>query len=208
MKNLNARLIVITGGPGAGKTAILEVARKTFCHHVAVLPEAASIVFGGGFWRQSQDHSRRAAQIAIFHVQRQLERMVIDEGKANIILCDRGTLDGLAYWPGKEEEFFREIGSSREKELARYSGVIHLRTPLAEHGYNHANPLRIETAKEAMAIDERILKCWEGHPSREVINGTTQFLEKADRAISMLRKVIACSCSQSHPVRKLKSQVR
>ena len=37
------RLVVITGGPGAGKTAVLEVARTAFCQHVQVLPEAAGI---------------------------------------------------------------------------------------------------------------------------------------------------------------------
>ena len=40
--------MVLTGGPGAGKTAVLEVVRRTFCEHVTVLPEAASILFMGG----------------------------------------------------------------------------------------------------------------------------------------------------------------
>ncbi len=45
------RRIVLTGGPGAGKTAVLELVRQEFCAHVTVLPEAAGIVFGGGvFW--------------------------------------------------------------------------------------------------------------------------------------------------------------
>ena len=33
--------IVLTGGPGGGKTAVLEVVRRHFCEHVVVLPEAA-----------------------------------------------------------------------------------------------------------------------------------------------------------------------
>ena len=45
--------IVITGGPGAGKTAILELARRDLCAHVEVLPESARIVFSGGFPRRS-----------------------------------------------------------------------------------------------------------------------------------------------------------
>lgn len=67
------RRIVLTGGPGAGKTALLELIRQSFCEHVTVLPEAASIVFGGGFPRHDDDECRRAAQRAIYHVQRQLE---------------------------------------------------------------------------------------------------------------------------------------
>ncbi|MBL0889768.1 MAG: hypothetical protein IBJ19_04065 [Gemmatimonadaceae bacterium] len=38
--------MVLTGGPGAGKSAVLELARLFFCDHVRRLPEAAGIVFG------------------------------------------------------------------------------------------------------------------------------------------------------------------
>ncbi len=48
MPRHGSKLVVLTGGPGAGKTAVLEVVRRRFCEHVAVLPEAASILFGGG----------------------------------------------------------------------------------------------------------------------------------------------------------------
>lgn len=32
------QLIVITGGPGAGKTAVLEMSKKVLCEHVAIFP--------------------------------------------------------------------------------------------------------------------------------------------------------------------------
>jgi hypothetical protein len=52
----DARLVAVTGGPGAGKTAVLELAARSLCEHVAILLEAATIVFGGGFpaTKQSQ----------------------------------------------------------------------------------------------------------------------------------------------------------
>lgn len=56
--------VVLTGGPGAGKTALLELLRQSFCEHVRVLPEAASIVFGGGFPRGNDLLNQRAAQRA------------------------------------------------------------------------------------------------------------------------------------------------
>jgi AAA domain len=93
------RRVVLTGGPGAGKTALLELIRQSFCAHVKVLPEAASVVFGGGFPREDDPTCRRAAQRAIFYVQRELE-IAGDSHNPAIVLCDRGTLDGLAYWPG------------------------------------------------------------------------------------------------------------
>jgi broad-specificity NMP kinase len=43
------RRVVLTGGPGAGKTAVLELIRQSFCKHVKILQEAAGVIFGGGF---------------------------------------------------------------------------------------------------------------------------------------------------------------
>lgn len=107
------KLVVVTGGPGAGKTAILELAKRNFCPHIEFIPEAASIIFSGGFPRRSSVTGRMAAQIAIVQVQRQLERIVTEQRVTAVALCDRGTLDGLAYWPGTEESFFAELGSTR-----------------------------------------------------------------------------------------------
>ncbi len=189
-KKSPTKLIVVTGGPGAGKTAVLEMARKAFCEQIAVLPEAASIVFGGGFWRKQTPAAKMAAQRAIYHVQRELERMVIEEGKVDLALCDRGTLDGLAYWPGTESAFFKGIETTREKELRHYCAVIHLRTPTEEIGYNHANPLRIESPAEAAAIDKKIFHCWRGHPNRFIVDGALNFLDKAHRALELIRAEI------------------
>ena len=61
-----ARLVVVTGGPGAGKTAVLELLRHRVCEHVVILPEAAGIVFGGGFPRHATLAGRKASQRAIF----------------------------------------------------------------------------------------------------------------------------------------------
>jgi hypothetical protein len=82
---------VLTGGPGAGKTAVLELIRQQFCSHVQILPEAAGIVLGGGFPRTGSAELRRAAQRAIFFVQRELEN-IGDADDAAIVLCDRGTV--------------------------------------------------------------------------------------------------------------------
>lgn len=180
------RLIVVTGGPGAGKTAVLETARRMFPPKVAVLPEAASIVFGGGFWRLESASARDAAQRAIFHVQREMETLVCEEGTWTAGICDRGTLDGLAYWRGREDDFWRMTGTTLARELARYHAVIHLRSPAADGGYNHRNPLRIETAEEASAIDRRIAEIWSSHPRYCTIESTESFITKAERALGIL----------------------
>lgn len=175
------RRIVLTGGPGAGKTAVLELVRRALPAHVRVLPESAGILFGGGFPRGDTPGLRRAAQRAIYYTQRELEATA-DDAEESLVLCDRGTVDGAAYWPGPGE-LWDAVGTTREAQLARYDAVIHLRTPSPEHGYNHANPLRVETAVEAAAIDERILAAWAGHPRRFVVAAAPDFFAKAREAL-------------------------
>jgi hypothetical protein len=81
-----SRRIVLTGGPGAGKTAILELIRRVMCNHVRVLPESAGIVFGGGFPREGRAAVRRPAQREIYHVQRELEATALVDDHA-IAVC-------------------------------------------------------------------------------------------------------------------------
>ncbi len=188
------RLVVVTGGPGAGKTAVLEMVRRYLCEHVRVLPEAASVVFGGGFPRHDDAQCRRAAQRAIFHVERELEAIGAGHNAA-IVLCDRGTIDGLAYWPGSAEDFWAATSTTLEAELARYHAVIHLRTPTTLQGYNHQNPLRTESSTMAAAIDARILDLWARHPKRYLVDSTGDFLDKTADALAFLRRELPECCS-------------
>lgn len=189
------RRVVLTGGPGAGKTALLELIRQSFCSHVKVLPEAAGVVFGGGFPREDDPACRKAAQRAIFHVQHELE-VIGDSHNPAIVLCDRGTLDGLAYWPGPAEELWSSMGTTLDTELRRYNAVIHLRTPAQEDGYNHQNPLRTESASLAAEIDARIAHAWDGHPKRLFVESSSDFLDKAASALEILRDEMPECCKR------------
>ena len=191
------RRVVLTGGPGAGKTAVLEMARHALCEHVAILPEAAGIVFGGGFPRHPSEAGRRAAQRAIFHIQREVEALVDEEQHAAIALCDRGTIDGLAYWPGTPESYWTALGTTHAQEIDRYDAVIHLESPMLTQGYNHANLLRIESADEAIAIDARIADAWKTHPRRFVVPSASSFVEKAAKALELIHAELP-SCCQAH----------
>ena len=196
------RLVVLTGGPGAGKTAVLEVVRRAFCAHIVVLPEAATVLFGGGFPRHDTDAGRRAAQDAIFRVQRAMEAMVGDEQQAAVALCDRGTVDGLAYWPAGIAAACTQLGIDIDAELARYEAVIHLRTPTAERGYDHSNPVRTESGLAALALDARILAAWQGHPRRIVIESEKDFLQKIAHAVAAIRDQVP-ACCRAHAIAEL-----
>lgn len=191
------RRVVLTGGPGAGKTATLELIRQSFCRHVVILPEAAGILFGGGFPRDGRPAVQRAAQRAIYYTQRELEA-TCGPGDAAIILCDRGTVDGAAYWPGPED-LWSAVGTTLDEQLARYDAVIHMSTPGAEGGYDHSNPLRVESAAEAAALDDRIRQAWASHPRRSVIEAAPDFLAKAARTLEALKAELP-ACCQRHTV--------
>ena len=186
------RRVVLTGGPGAGKTAVLELVKQSFCQHVTVLPEAAGIVFGGGFPRSVDIEWAQAAQRAIFHVQRELETAAESQNPA-VVLCDRGTPDGSAYWVGRPD-MWTSLGTTLSSQLARYSTVIHLRVPSIEQGYNNSNPLRVESAAAARRIDLRIARLWERHPRYISIDPAESFIEKARRVLDLLAREIPECC--------------
>lgn len=188
------QLVVLTGGPGAGKTAILETARKLLCEHVIFLPEAAGIIFGGGFWRIPTIQGRVAAQKVIYSVQNELENLVLVEKKWGLGLCDRGTLDGMAYWPETGISFWDCFQTTKEKEYSKYKAVIHLRTPSLEKGYNHQNPIRVEGAEEAALIDIKIEAIWKDHPRYFQVASKELFLEKVIESFRILKTIIPPCC--------------
>ena len=55
-----------------------------------------------------------------------------------VVLCDRGTVDGEAYWPGPGD-LWSAVGATLPEQLERYGAVIRLRTPSLEGGYNQGN---------------------------------------------------------------------
>ena len=191
-ENHTPKHIALTGGPGAGKTAILGLVRHYFCQHVVVLPEAATLLFSGGFPRGSKPVERAASQRAIFYVQRELERMANEVGEAAVIVSDRGTVDGAAYWPGPGD-LFSSVGTTRDAELARYDMVIHLQTPPAAV-YNHDNPQRVESPDEAQRIDQKITEVWSGHQHSVFVEANEDFLAKAQATLNILRDEVPHCC--------------
>ncbi len=181
---------------------MLEIVKRNFCEHAQVLPEAASIVFGGGFPRELSLAWSCAAQRAIFRVQRELERGAIEAGTGAVVLRDRGTVDSVAYWPLDAASFWPDVGTDLETELARYAAIIHLRTPPADGGYARTNPLRIETAREASAIDERIAAAWASHPRCAVVANAPDLLKKVANAVALIPEQVP-PCCRTHRVPEL-----
>jgi hypothetical protein len=81
------------------------------------------------------------------------------------------------------------VGSSIEKEVARYNWVIHLDTA-AEPDYDATNEIRTESFQEALALNEKIKKCWAVHPHRIVINSQQDFLSKMRKASMVIAAIL------------------
>jgi predicted ATPase len=185
--------LVLTGGPSGGKTTLTQAIQKEFTSSVAVVPEAASIVYGGGWPRRKTLAGVQHQQKAIYFVQRELESLLSEENENRLIICDRGSLDGCAYWPGPgpSRDFLTAVSSSLEKEVARYDWVIHLDTAPSNY-FDLTNPLRNETFEEAWKLNEKIKEAWSTHPQRVVIvnQDGDHFLEKLQRALFVVEKII------------------
>ncbi len=192
------RRVVLTGGPGAGKTAVLEIIRRAFCSHVAIVPESASILFRGGFPREPTDEGQCAVQRAIFRIQIELERLYDTRPGVELVLCDRGTVDSLAYWPRAAGDFWKDVGTSERAQLERYDAVIHLEPPAAGHGYRR-DAVRIESAKEAAAIDARIVEAWSRHPRRYSVPSAPRFLDKVKQVMDLVEGEQRCGCTRKVP---------
>ncbi|MCB0363190.1 MAG: ATP-binding protein, partial [Bdellovibrionales bacterium] len=184
--------LVLTGGPSGGKTTMAQSIVKSFVQRVNLIPEAASILFSGGFCRRSYPEAVKWQQKAIYAVQVAQEGIFELENKEDrLLVCDRGTLDGWAYWPQEQEkDFFTAVGSTREKEMGRYDWVIHLDTAGAI-SYDKNNVIRIENHSEADLINQRIKACWTGHPRRFIVPSTESFFKKVSAVISIVESILA-----------------
>lgn len=187
------RRIVLTGGPGGGKTTAVDFFRREIGERVIVVPEAATILFQGGFPRSLEPAALRFAQTTIFHVQRNLEDVQASLYPHRTLLCDRGTVDGAAYWPGSPRDYFASLGTTLQAELRRYDSVIFFETAaVAGSGIEGGNPIRNESLTEAAALDGRLRALWSRHPRFILVPHNRSFFDKIGAGLAALQ---AC-CAQ------------
>lgn len=181
--------VAITGGPSGGKTTLIEALKKELAPKVKIVPEAASILYRGGFPRVKNYDGFFHAQKAIYYTQREVEALRCKTHPDALIVCDRGSLDALAYWPDTEEHFFEVMNTSRAQEYSRYDWVIHLDTA-TEPDYDSSNEVRTEGFHEALSLNEKIKKGWEGHPQRIIITADNDFFAKMKKATLVIEAIM------------------
>lgn len=189
------RRLVITGGPGAGKSTVVAALASELGARGRIVPEVATHLLGGLFPHIESDEQRRSVQRAIHRVQLSLEEVHQSVGSGeSLLVCDRGLLDGAAYWPEGAAEFFRDVGGSEEQARARYDAVLFLQSAAcAGHPLDRGNPTRRETREQARAIDERLEALWKPHPAFFRIEAQPTLERKVERALECFRTLSAHS---------------
>lgn len=181
--------IAITGGPSGGKTTLIEALKKELGPRCAIVAEAASILYRGGFPRSKDNVGLVHVQRAIYYTQQELESLIAHQSQAPLLVCDRGSLDAIAYWPLPKEDFFHSMNTTETAELNRYDWVIHLDTASADY-YDTSNPLRTESFQEAQALNERVKLAWSQHPRRVIISQNRDFLSKMTTSLAVIRAIL------------------
>ncbi len=183
--------VALSGGPGAGKTTAADFFRREIGDKVVIVPEAATILFQGGFPRSTDPHASRVTQTAIFQVQRHLEDVQSALYPGRTLLCDRGTIDGAAYWPDGENRYFEAVGTTFDIELARYDAVIFFETAaVGGISIEGGNPSRNETLDEALELDRHLHALWSRHSHFIHIPHHPSFFKKISLGLAEMESVV------------------
>lgn len=195
--------VVITGGPGAGKTEIMSHLTQTLeerGYKVFVVPETPTELILNGI-RPCSNISLVEFQNFVLDKQLSKEKLYdeaakyYDEDKV-IIFYDRGILDACAYVDKSPtfEKMLNKRNLTFSDVYAKYDAVIHLVTAAngAREFYQWNDPskkecgnnaARSESPDEACIKDEKTLNSWIGHPHLRVFDNSTDFVGKINRVV-------------------------
>ncbi|MBQ9313995.1 MAG: AAA family ATPase [Clostridia bacterium] len=198
--------IVLTGGPCAGKTSVVErfmrIAKAIPKLKVILCKEAATILkhsgidfmtCGGGsvFQERIIDWQLNAEETAYIAAMKFMEN---HSDYTTIILCDRGIMDGEAYYntPNDYEKVLNAKGLDKRMMYDRYDSVVCLRSAAigAPQFYTTADGTpRDETIEEAAKLDKKCCAAWRDHQQYFEIDNTFEFYPKMDKAIATILKI-------------------
>ncbi|KAL7719736.1 NadR/Ttd14 AAA domain-containing protein [Entamoeba marina] len=188
--------IVLTGGPGGGKTTSLSLIADQFRPlgvQVFHIQENSTMFFnsGAGFPIKASEEQRLCWEICKIRCQIAMEEQFhkyaqSTNKKITLILSDRGTMDSAAYTTDENwEKIMKEADFNYDYLCnSRYDLVLHLRTTAigALRFYDKkSNPARRENPDEAANLDYLIEEKWERHPHQYIIDNSTDFPNKIRR---------------------------
>lgn len=190
--------IVITGGPRCGKEEALSYISQRLQEQgygTLVVPELAKemIVAGAtpGITLEYYDFEKRLLR-GIMERETNYHRTAQDLFKEEaVIILERGIFDAEAFFD-EWKEMLEDMNLKEAPLLERYDGIVHLRS--LAHGKEaefKPDPMDISrTPLEARIECDKVLKAWSKHRNVHVVDNSTPFDEKLERAYQAVLAIL------------------
>lgn len=207
--------VVLTGGPGGGKTSVLNAIKNLAITEegykniiklgdkkikLVTISETATELISSGITPTEAERIYDFQDI-LFEIQKSKEESSIKSLRfgydADIILFlyDRGLLDGMAYLDKKGE--FEDIMASKDvKELDildKYDLVVDLLSTATcapeKYGFE-SNEARFEDVEWAKSVDRKTSAAWVGHRNMKLFDSGVSLEEEVNNVIEYLKDYI------------------
>ena len=140
--------------------------------------------------------SKYSFQKNIFSLQKSLERIVEDIAneinKDVLIICDRGTCDGIAFLSDADwARLIATYDTTFEKELNAYNAVFFMPSVSVDYPELYINTnIRNYPLLNAQIENEKLYKIWKSHKNFHVINNHPTFEMKLEELLVKVKKVL------------------
>ena len=203
------KIIVLTGGPGGGKSTLLDVVKewlkKEYGYSVYTMKEVASEMFDSGLLINPEFHipNEDFQPIKISYQLAKENFFVQGVGrsvaKKKVLFLDRGVMDDKQY-AGQPlfEEILRKYGLSyMDVRDRRYDAVLHHETAASlgdEYYINNVN--RTESPEGARKRDLSTVESWVGHRHHRIIPAMIDF----DKKLQLLKRHVLQILGEPEPL--------
>ena len=193
--------IVLTGGPGSGKTTVTQRVKKIFMeegYRVIIVDETASFLINMGICPFGDDAldmvdfqeivlKAQLAKEAI--IDRSLDLM---DDRNTIIIYDRGALDNRAYVnPEEFQEVLMRLNNvpTISQLMNKYDLVINLVSRSDFYSIKN-NAARTEDVNTAMVLGDKTLSSWMGHNNIKIVLPKDHIEEKVAEVINIINRTL------------------
>jgi predicted ATPase len=185
--------IVIEGGPGSGKTSLLDgLYMQGKLGKVQVVHELATFIFGNSKAKTPEEpFLLRRFNKEFFELQLAHESMgeILARAAGKTALAmDRGLLSRLAFPGATEDDLIRATGLTQMKAVNRDDLVIFMGMPSREiyNACKENNPARLQTYDEAVASGEAALALYRGHKNLKLVPGGGTWEERLTKGAQLM----------------------